>query len=169
MKAAVCTKYGSPSNLKVVDMAIPQPKENEILIKIHASTVTSGDARIRRADPFVVRLIFGCSRPRKSVLGVVVAGKVVAKGKRVTNFNIGDNVFGTTGMSFGAHAQYKCVDQDGVLAKIPEGMTYNEAASIPFGATAAMHFLRKGQVEKGQKVLIYGASGAIGTIAIQLA
>jgi 2-desacetyl-2-hydroxyethyl bacteriochlorophyllide A dehydrogenase len=169
MKAAVCTKYGEPDFLQLTDVAKPTPKENQILVKIHASSVTSGDARIRRADPFVIRLIFGFKRPRKSVLGVVVAGEVESIGTEVTNFKVGDKVFGTTGMSFGAHAEYQCIDEKGTLALIPEKMTYNEAAAIPFGATAALHFLRKGNVKTGQKVLIYGASGALGTMAIQLA
>ncbi|MFT6443414.1 MAG: NADPH:quinone reductase-like Zn-dependent oxidoreductase, partial [Salibacteraceae bacterium] len=169
MKAAVCTKYGEPDFLQVTEVAKPTPKENQILVKIHASSVTSGDARIRRADPFVIRLIFGFKRPRKSILGVVVAGEVESVGTEVTKFKVGDKVFGTTGMSFGAHAQYQCISEEGTLALIPEKMTYNEAAAIPFGATAALHFLRKGNVKARQKVLIYGASGALGTMAVQLA
>ncbi|MFT6921362.1 MAG: NADPH:quinone reductase-like Zn-dependent oxidoreductase [Crocinitomicaceae bacterium] len=169
MKAAVCTKYGEPDFLQVTEVAKPTPKENQILVKIHASSVTSGDARIRRADPFVIRLIFGFKRPRKLVLGVVVAGEVEYVGTEVTKFKVGDKVFGTTGMSFGAHAEYQCISEEGTLALIPEKMTYNEAAAIPFGATAALHFLRKGNVKAGQKVLIYGASGALGTMAVQLA
>ena len=169
MKAAICTKYGSPSFLKIKEVEKPAPKKDQILVKIHSSTVTSGDARIRRADPWVIRLIFGFKRPRKTVLGVVVAGEVESIGNEVTKFKVGDKVFGTTGMSFGAHAEYQCINEKGTLALIPEKMTYNEAAAIPFGATAALHFLRKGNIKAGQKVLIYGASGAIGTIAIQLA
>ena len=169
MKAAICTKYGDPRFLKIEEVAKPTPKENQILVKIHSSSVTSGDARIRRADPWVIRLIFGFKRPRKSVLGVVVAGEIESIGSEVTKFKVGDKVFGTTGMSFGAHAEYQCINENGTLALIPEKMTYNEAAAIPFGATAALHFLRKGNVKAGQKVLIYGASGALGTIAIQLA
>lgn len=169
MKAAVCTQYGKPDYLQLVDLKKPTPKENQLLIKIHASSVTSGDARIRRADPFVIRLIFGCKRPRKSVLGVVLAGKVESVGSKVSKFKVGDRVFGTSGMSWGAHAEYQCVDENGTLSLMPENTSYNEAAAIPFGGTAAQHFLNKGNVETGQKVLIYGASGAIGTMAIQLA
>jgi len=169
MKAAKCTKYGEPSFLRIAEVAKPTPKKDQILVKIHSSSVTSGDARIRRADPWVIRLIFGFKRPRKSVLGVVVAGEIESIGSEVTKFKVGDKVFGTTGMSFGAHAEYQCINENGTLALIPEKMTYNEAAAIPFGATAALHFLRKGDVKAGQKVLIYGASGALGTIAIQLA
>jgi|TARA_R110000737_G_scaffold106856_1_gene139652 2-desacetyl-2-hydroxyethyl bacteriochlorophyllide A dehydrogenase len=169
MKAAICTKYGEPSFLRVEEVAKPAPKKDQILVKIHSSSVTSGDSRIRRADPYIIRFIFGFKRPRKSVLGVVVAGEVEAIGSEVTKFKVGDKVFGTTGMSFGAHAEYQCISENGTLALIPEKMTYNEAAAIPFGATAALHFLRKGNIKAGQKVLIYGASGALGTIAIQLA
>ena len=169
MKAAKCTKYGEPSFLRIAEVAKPTPKKDQILVKIHSSSVTSGDARIRRADPWVIRLIFGFKRPRKSVLGVVVAGEIESIGSEVSKFKVGDKVFGTTGMSFGAHAEYQCINENGTLALIPEKMTYNEAAAIPFGASAALHFLRKGNVKAGQKVLIYGASGALGTIAIQLA
>lgn len=169
MKAAICTKYGETSFLQLREIAKPIPNENQILVKINASSVTSGDARIRRADPFIIRLIFGCKRPRKSVLGVVVAGEVESIGSKVSKFKVGDKVFGSTGMSWGAHAEYQCISEDGTLALIPDKLSYNEAAAIPFGGTAALHFLRKGNIQKGQKVLIYGASGALGTIAIQLA
>lgn len=169
MKAAVCTKYGAPSFLHVIDMVKPPPTENQVLIKIHASSVSSGDARIRRADPAIIRLIFGWKHPRKSVLGVVVAGEVEAIGSKVTKFKVGDQIFGTTGMSFGAHAEYTCINEDETLALLPANMNYQTAAAIPFGGTAALHFLKKGKVRAGQKVLIYGASGAIGTAAIQLA
>jgi len=169
MKAATCTKYGNPSFLKLVEISKPTPKEDQVLVKIHASSVTSGDARIRRADPYVIRLIFGFNRPRKSVLGVVVAGEIESVGSKVTKFKAGDKVFGTTGMSFGAHAEYQCISENGTLALMPEEISFEEAAAIPFGATASLHFLRKGNVKQGQKVLIYGASGALGTMAIQLA
>ena len=169
MKAAICTKYGETRYIQLADVAKPKPKENQILVKIHASSVTSGDARIRRADPFVIRLIFGFKRPRKSILGVVVAGEVESVGSKVSKFKVGDKVFGTTGMSFGAHAEYQCVSEEGTLALIPENSSFSEAAAIPFGGTAAIHFLRKGNVRQGQKVLIYGASGALGTMAVQLA
>jgi 2-desacetyl-2-hydroxyethyl bacteriochlorophyllide A dehydrogenase len=169
MKAIVSTGYGSPDVLQLQEVAKPTPKEDQILVKIHSSSVTSGDARIRRADPYFIRFIFGFKRPRKSILGVVIAGEVASIGSNVSKFKVGDLVFGTTGMSFGAHAEYQCISEDGTLALIPEKITYNEAASIPFGATAALHFLRKGNVQAGQKILIYGASGALGTMAIQLA
>ncbi len=169
MKAIEVTKYGSPEFLQMKEVEKPSPKENEILIKIHATSVSSGDARMRRADPFIIRLIFGFKRPRKPVLGVVVAGEIEAIGKTVTNYKVGDQVFGSSGMNFGAHAEYVAVSENAVLALKPGNMSYEEAAAIPFGATASMHFLRIANIQKGQKVLIYGASGALGTMAVQLA
>jgi 2-desacetyl-2-hydroxyethyl bacteriochlorophyllide A dehydrogenase len=169
MKAIELTKYGSPEFLQMKEVEKPSPKDHEILIKIHATSVSSGDARMRRADPFIIRLIFGFKRPRKPVLGVVVAGEIEAIGKRVTNYKVGDQVFGSSGMNFGAHAEYVAVSEDAVLALKPGNMSYEEAASIPFGATASMHFLRIAKIQQGQKVLIYGASGALGTMAVQLA
>jgi 2-desacetyl-2-hydroxyethyl bacteriochlorophyllide A dehydrogenase len=169
MKAAVCTSYGKPEVLQLKEVEKPTPKEDQILLKIHSSSVTSGDARVRRADPYVIRLIFGFKRPRKSILGVVVAGEVESVGSKVSKFKAGDKVFGTTGMSFGAHAQYQCISENGTLALIPENISYEEAAAIPFGGTASLHFLRKGNVKAGEKILIYGASGALGTMAVQLA
>ena len=169
MKAIICTKYGSPDVLKMQEVDKPSPKDNELSIKIHATSVTSGDARIRRADPFIIRLLFGFKKPRKSILGVVIAGEIESVGKNVTKFKAGDRVFGTTGMAFGAYAEYQCLPEDATLALIPINMSYEEAAAIPFGATASLHFLRKGNIKKGQKVLIYGASGALGTAAVQLA
>jgi 2-desacetyl-2-hydroxyethyl bacteriochlorophyllide A dehydrogenase len=169
MKAIELTKYGAPEFLQMNEVEKPTPKEKELLIKIHASSVSSGDARMRRADPFIIRLIFGFKRPRKPILGVVVAGEIEAIGKSVSNYKIGDQVFGSSGMSFGAHAEYVSVSEDAVLALKPNNMTYEEAAAIPFGAMASLHFLRIANIQPGQKVLICGASGALGTMAVQLA
>ena len=169
MKAIICTKYGTPDVLKIKEVKKPIAKDNEVLIKIRATSITSGDSRIRQANPFMIRLIFGFKKPRKSILGVIVAGEIEAIGKSVTKFKVGDQIYGSLGMGFGAHAQYVTVKEDATLTLKPNDMTYEEAAAIPFGATASMHFLRLATVKKKQNVLIYGASGALGTAAIQLA
>jgi len=169
MKAIVCTKYGAPDMLQLKEVEKPTPKDKELLIKMYATSVTSGDARIRRADPPIIKLIFGFKKPRNSILGVVVSGEVESIGKGVTKFKVGDQVFGTGGMEFGAYAQYKCISEDAPLALKPNSLSFEDAAAIPFGATSSLHFLRKGNIKKGQKVLIYGASGALGTAAVQLA
>ena len=169
MKAIICTKYGSPDVLQLQEVDKPSPKDNEVLIKIYATSATSGDARIRRADPFIIRLIFGFKKPRKSILGVVVAGEIESIGKEVTKYKVGDQVFGSSGMQFGTYAEYVSIPENESLSLKPKNMNYEEAAAIPFGTTAALHFLRKAKLSSGQKILIYGASGAIGTAAIQLA
>lgn len=169
MKAIVCTKYGAPEVLQLKEVEKPSPKDKELLIKMHATSVTSGDARIRRADPPIIKLIFGFKQPRNFILGVVVAGEVVSIGKRVTKFKVGDQVFGTGGMEFGAYAEYKCISEDAPLALKPNNLSFEDAATIPFGFTSSLHFLRKGNIKRGQNVLIYGASGALGTAAVQLA
>lgn len=169
MKSVICTEYGSPEVLQIQQTNVPQAKENELLIKIHATSATSGDARIRRADPFIVRLIFGFNKPKNSILGVVIAGEVIAIGKAVTKFKVGDKIFGSTGMKFGSYAEFTTIPEDGTLAMIPQQLSYEEAAAIPFGALAALHFLKKADLQAGQKVLIYGASGAVGSAAIQIA
>ena len=155
--------------LHLKEVAKPTPEANEVLIRIHATSVTSGDVRMRKADPWVVRLMLGLTRPKKPILGVVLAGEIEAVGKDVTLFKKGDSVYGMTIKHFGAYTEYKCIPEDGIIAIKPVTLTYKEAAAMPFGNTTALHFLKKAKLKAGQKVLIYGASGAVGTSAVQLA
>ncbi len=169
MKAVQYNRYGSAEVLKLTAIKKPVPKEDEVLVKMQATAVSSGDVHLRSADPFPVRFFFGLFKPKKKVLGFAVAGEVEAVGTAVKRFKKGDAVFGTTGMRFGAYAEYVCLPEDGVLARKPTGLTWEEAAAIPFGANTALYFLRKANIKMGQKVLIYGASGAVGTAAVQIA
>lgn len=180
MKAVVWTEYGSADGLKLKEIERPDPKADEILVKIHATTVTAGDCEMRRLQlplmlSFPMRLYTGLFRPKRiTILGQELSGEVAEVGNNVTSYKVGDQVFGTTGFKFGAYAEYICLpaepgDAQGVLAEKPESLTYEEAASIPTGALEALHYLQSADVKPGEKVLIIGGGGSIGTYSIQMA
>ena len=175
MKAVVYTRYGPPDVLQLKEVEKPVPRGDEVLIKVHATTVSAGDYRIRgfnvpAAFWLPTRLALGVLGPRRTILGAEVAGEIEAVGRDVKSFAPGDQVFGIDGTGLGAYAEYVCRSERGALAKKPAGLTFEEAAAIPHGALSALYFLRdKGNIKRGQKVLIYGASGGVGTAAVQIA
>ncbi|TFH06526.1 MAG: NAD(P)-dependent alcohol dehydrogenase [Candidatus Thorarchaeota archaeon] len=171
MKAIVYEKYGGPEVLQIREVPKPSPKDNEVLIKVHATSVSAADRRMRAADPFLVRLMTGLHKPKKfNILGFDLSGEIEEVGADVTKFKVGDQVFGGAGFNFGAYAEYLNLSEDATLTTKPSNMTFAEAAAVPVGGDTAIYFMKhQGNVQPGQKVLIYGASGSVGTFTIQVA
>jgi NADPH:quinone reductase-like Zn-dependent oxidoreductase len=168
MKAAVQRRYGGPELVRIEDFEKPVPRDNEVLVRIHATTVCAADWRVRSANPFIVRIVGGFTRPRKpTILGMEMSGIVESTGKNVTRFRAGDQVFALT-KKMGGHAEYACLTEDALEIK-PSNMSFEESAAVLFGGLTAVAFLRKAKIEAGQKVLVYGASGSVGVFAVQLA
>lgn len=174
MRAAVCLGYGPPDMVSIIEQPRPVPRPGEILIRVRASTVSSADHRIRALDMppgtlWLARVTLGLRRPRRAVLGTELAGTVEAVGADVTNFRVGERVFAFPGVELGAHAEYRCLPATGRVVRMPDGIDFIEAAALSFGGTAALHFLRRAQAMPGEHILVRGASGAVGSAAVQLA
>ena len=176
MKAVICTKYGSPEVLQIQEVEKPIPKNNQILIKIVATAVNSGDVRVRSLDvngflKVIMRLVLGISKPRKPILGTVFSGVVETVGDKVSKFKVGDKVFGMTGFNFGTYAEYIAINQDSNVLEMPHNATFDDAVSLIFGGQTAIYFLEKAKIVEmsNPKILIIGATGSVGTGAIQIA
>lgn len=170
MKAIVCTKYGSPDVLELKEVEKPTPKENEVLIRVYAASATAADCMMRQGTPFYGRIFLGLMKPKNPITGTGFAGIIEAIGKEVKLFKAGDSVFGETGIGFSTNAEYVCLPEDGVLATLPHNMTYEEAAPLCDGALTSWSFLKDiGKIQSGQSILINGASGSLGSAAVQIA
>lgn len=174
MRAAVCLGYGAPEQVKVMEVPMPKIGKKDVLIKVMASAVNSGDVRMRglkvnAITRVVLRLVLGVSKPRNPILGVALAGEIVEIGEEVRSFKVGDQVYAMTGFRFGGHGQFASISEKACIALKPASATYEEAAVLPFGGTTAIHFLNKAGLKSGHKVMIYGASGAVGSSAVQVA
>jgi len=174
MKAIVCERYGAPDVLQLKEVDRPVPKADEVLIRVHATTVTSGDCRVRSLNMptgfrLISRLVFGVSKPRKPILGTELAGQIEAVGSDVSKFKVGDRVFAFSGMAMGTHVEYKCMSEHAAVVLTPAYLTDEQAAAMSFGGTTALDFLRRGNLQPGERVLINGASGSVGSAAVQLA
>lgn len=169
MKSIIYDKFGAPEVLKIREEKKPEPKDNEVLIRVHAATINSGDLHMRSGNPFIARLFAGPIIPRNKVLGTTLSGEVVGKGKGVTLFDIGDQVFGSLGIVSGTHTEYLVMSEDGSLVKKPSNVSHEAAATLSFGPQTAKYFLEKANVKAGMRVLVLGASGSVGSSVVQLA
>ena len=174
MKTVICTQYGAPEVLKMVEVEKPMPKDNEVLIKNYATTVTIADCRVRGFDVpasfwLPAKFALGFSRPKQSVLGGELSGVIEAVGKNVKKFKVGDEVFAYTSHRLGAYAEFLCLNENDNIALKPEKLSFEQAAALSFGGLTALHFLKKSNIKEGENLLVYGASGSVGTYAVQLA